>query len=561
MGLPIGSSDFKKIIDGNFDFVDKSLLIKELLEDDAEVILITRPRRFGKTLNMSMLHYFFADKVKTQLTKNLFNSLKITKHPKYMKFQGKYPVIFLSFKDIKENSYEKMYARFCKVISDLYSDHLYLLEDSHLPDNKKAIYNSILDQKVTPANIIDSLKDLTEYLFNHHKQKPIVLIDEYDTPVQFGYDNKYYDKVTNLFRNFLSSALKDNPYLYKSVLTGILRISRESLFSGLNNLKVYSFLHPKYGEYFGFTEKEVSNLLIKAKIENKAEEIKNWYNGYKIGDHILYNPWSIVNCINEKGKIKSYWVNTSDDNLIKNLLVESSLAFKDCLETLLRGEKIEQVINENFVFSDLDKNRESAAWSFLLNTGYLKIVSDQETDQGSLCQLSIPNQEIRNLYRKIIEQWLTDNYGIECTMFIKQLLNGDILAFEKGLQDTLEQIASIHDFAKKPEVFYHALIMGLTVGVSKHPDYLPKSNRESGDGRYDYLILNKKLTIIMEFKVVNKKKDSQILKKTAQEALKQIDEKKYMTEAIQHGAKKILKIGIAFSGKRFSLAHKEIKVS
>ena len=369
-------------------------------------------------------------------------------------------------------------------------------------------------------------------------------------------------KSINLFRNFLSSALKDNPYLYKSVLTGILRISRESLFSGLNNLKVYSFLHPKYGEYFGFTEEEVSTLLFKAKIENKAEEIKNWYNGYQIGDHILYNPWSIVNCINEKGIIKPYWINTSDNNLIKNLLVESSLAFKDCFEVLLRGEKIERVINENFVFPDLDKNQESAAWSFLLNTGYLKIVSYQETDQGSLCQLSIPNQEIRNLYRKIIEQWLTDDYGIECTLFIKQLLNGDIAAFEKGLQHILEQIASIHDFAKKPEVFYHALIMGLTVGLSKHPDYILRSNRESGDGRYDYLILNKKLTIIMEFKIVklmNKKENAQIklLKQTAQEALKQIDEKKYMTEAIQYGAKKILKIGIAFSAKQFSVAHKE----
>ena len=399
MGLPIGSSDFKKIIDGNFDFVDKSLLIKELLEDDAEVILITRPRRFGKTLNMSMLRYFFADKVKTEPTKNLFNSLKITKHPKYMAFQGKHPVIFLSLKDIKESSYETMYARFCKVISDLYSDYRYLL-DTQLYEDKKTIYNSILNQQATPANIIDSLKDLTEYLFNHHKQKPIVLIDEYDTPVQSGYDNKYYDKVINLFRNFLSSALKDNPYLYKSVLTGILRISRESLFSGLNNLKVYSFLHEKYGEYFGFTEEEVSKLLFEAKIENKAKEIKNWYNGYQIGNHVLYNPWSIVNCISEKGITKSYWIHTSDNSLIKNLLVESSLAFKDCFEVLLRGGKIERVINENFVFSDLDKNQESAVWSLLLTTGYLKIVSYKETNQGSLCQLSIPNQEIKNFYRE-----------------------------------------------------------------------------------------------------------------------------------------------------------------
>ncbi len=318
MRLPIGYSDFKKIVEEKFDFVDKSLFIKEFIEEDAEVMLVTRPRRFGKTLNMSMLYYFFAKQIE-EPTKNLFDSLKIAEHSQYMAHQGKYPVIFISFKDIKESSYEMMYSRFCKLISDLYSDHRYIL-DNQLYEDKKTIYNSILNQQASPTNIIDSLKDLTEYLFKYHKQKPIVLIDEYDTPIQSGYEYGYYNEVVNLFRNFLSSALKDNPYLSKSVLTGILRISRESLFSGLNNLKVYSFLHPKYGEYFGFTEDEVFRLLSKAKLENQANEIKNWYNGYQIGDHVLYNPWSIVNCVQEKGALKPYWVNTSNNNLIKEAI-------------------------------------------------------------------------------------------------------------------------------------------------------------------------------------------------------------------------------------------------
>ncbi len=563
MKLPIGQSDFKKIIEGQFFFVDKSLLIKELLNDDSEVILITRPRRFGKTLNMSMLRYFFS-KNEAESTKYLFNSLNIAKHEECMKFKGKHPVIFLSFKNIKENSYETMYARFCKVISDLYSDHRYLLNT--LYEDKKTIFNSILNQQGTLTNITDSLKDLTEYLFHYYQEKPIVLIDEYDIPMQSAYEYKYYNEAINLFRNFLSSALKDNPYLYKSVLTGILRISRESLFSGLNNLKVYSFLHPKYGKYFGFTEEEVFTLLSKAKIEDKAEEIKNWYNGYQIGNQTLYNPWSIVNCISENGVIKPYWINTSDNSLIKKLLIESNLSFKDHFEVLLRGEKIECVINENFVFSDLDKNQESAAWSLLLTAGYLKVISHKETGQDSLCQVSIPNQEIKSLYQEIIEKWLVDNYRIECAQFVNQLLNGDIHSFVEGLKNIFEQIISVHDVAKQPEAFYHALIIGLTVGLYKHPDYIIRSNRESGKGRYDYQILSKKnLTIIIEFKKIAPNKKNQtdqikLLKRSASEALKQIDKQKYINEAKQYGAKNILKIGIAFSAREFVIKHKKISL-
>jgi Predicted AAA-ATPase/PD-(D/E)XK nuclease superfamily len=563
MGLPVGVSDFKKIIDNKQDFVDKSLFIKEIIDDDAEVILITRPRRFGKTLNMSMLNYFFTNYKKRNKgsTKKLFNSLKIAEYKEYMAYQGKHPVIFLSFKDLKENSYEAMYDRFCKVISDLYSEHRYLLDNNMLYEEKKNIYYSILNQKATYANISDSLKDLTEYLFQYYKEKPIILIDEYDIPVHSGYIYQYYEKAVNLFRNFLSAALKDNPNLFKSVLTGILRISRESLFSGLNNLKAYSFLNSKYGEYFGFTEDEVGHLLHKAELKNKANEIKNWYNGYKIGDHILYNPWSIASCIHEKGKLVPYWVNTSDDELIKKLLLQSNLAFKDRFELLLQDKTIKRIINENFVFSDLDKNHESAIWSLLLMTGYLKIFSYQETDQGSECQLSIPNREIRNLYRKIIEKWLSGDYGMEWySQFITNLLDGNMINFEKDLQHIFEQTISYHDFAKNPEAFYHGFVIGLTASLYGHPNYEIQSNRESGYGRFDYLIFSRdpeKPTIIFEFKKVDPEVNDEKRKEIAQQALKQIDKQRYVEGIRQYSVKNILKIGIAFSNKRFSLEYEK----
>jgi Predicted AAA-ATPase/PD-(D/E)XK nuclease superfamily len=560
MRLPIGQSDFKKIIDEEFDFVDKTLLVKELLEDNAEVVLITRPRRFGKTLNMSMLYYFFTNIIQERSIKNLFENLKITQYPKYMEFQGKHPVIFLSFKDLKEKSFDQMYARLCKTISDLYSDHRYVLKDNQFHEDRKNIYHSILNQNASQANIMDSLKNLTEYLYRYTQKKTIVLIDEYDTPIHSGYEHGYYNDAVNLFRNFLGSGLKDNPYLAKSVLTGILRISKENLFSGLNNLKVYSFSHSKYSEFFGFTEDEVTTLLDKARMKEKADQIKSWYNGYKIGENIIYNPWSVVNCISEKGIIKPYWINTSNNYLVKQLIIKSDTNFKNHFELLLRGKEVKQLINENLVFTDLDKDNELAIWSLLLTTGYLKIVSCEETINGSICHLAIPNQEIRNLYAQIIAQWLTQ--GAESySHFITDLLKGNIHTFEKVLRYIFDNIASIHDLSKEPEAFYHGVIMGLTsvIGVV-NSQYIIDSNRESGQGRYDYMILPKdssQLAIIMEFKKVDlgkKKEDKRtFLKKQAEKALKQIDALEYEAKIRQHGIKNILCIGIAFSAKQFEL--------
>lgn len=566
MKLPIGISDFKKIIDNQYDFVDKSLLTQEI-ERDAEVILITRPRRFGKTLNMSMLQYFFAAEVRGQSTKGLFDNLKIAQESAfYLKHQGKYPVISLSFKDLKAKTFEQTYVGLCELISELYAQYLFLLDGTVLHDHEKIIYEAILKQKASDVNINSSLKKLIEYLYRYHGVNPLVLLDEYDSPIQAGYLNNYYDDIVDFFRTFLSSALKDNPYLFKAVLTGILRVSKESLFSGLNNIIVYSVLHPKYGPYFGFTEAEVIPLLEKAGLQNKTQEIKEWYNGYEIGDSVVYNPWSTINCIKEKGILKPYWVNTSDNALIQSLFAKSSTVFKDQFEALLSGDSIEKFIDESFVYADLHKQGDLAIYNLLLMTGYLKSISVQESEQGTSCQLAIPNKEIRSLYRKIIEQWLSREYGVEWhDQFIHHLLEGNITAFEQDLTKIMEQTVSVHDMASEPEAFYHGLMIGLTASLHGHENYELRSNRESGYGRYDYLILSRdvnKFSIILELKKVKlpEGKNAQkalllMLQSEAQVALQQIEKQAYISEIKQRDLHKILKIGVAFCGKRFALAY------
>ncbi|MBS0185019.1 MAG: AAA family ATPase [Proteobacteria bacterium] len=356
MKLPIGESDFRTIITGKYNFVDKTLFIKEVIEEAAKVILITRPCRFGKTLNLSMLQYFFASEVRGISTKGLFEGLKISQEAVYGDYQGQVPVISLSFKDVKVDSFERAYKEIYSLVVNLYEKFYYLQTSNFLLESQKAFYRRILTGEADETDLSRSLKELTEYLFAHHKTSPIVLIDEYDTPIHAGYLNGFYDKIFSFFRNFLSAGLKDNPCLYKAVLTGILRVSRESLFSGLNHLKVYSVLSCKYSPYFGFTEGEVEDLLKQAHMEEKVSGVKDWYNGYHMADVTVYNPWSIINFIQEDGVLQPYWVNTSDNELIKSLLTGASFSFKDDFEALLQGKSIEEFIDENVVFSDLKRN-------------------------------------------------------------------------------------------------------------------------------------------------------------------------------------------------------------
>ncbi len=567
--MPIGQSDFGLLIRKNYHFVDKSLFIQALLEDSADVILITRPRRFGKTLNLSMLRYYFAKEIDNQETARLFEGLKIQKAPETIRqHQGKYPVIFLTLKDLKFSTFEETYQNFCQLIAFLYEEHRYLLAGEILSTNEKTRYHAILEEKASSAGINYSLKGLSQYLHRYHKVAPIILIDEYDTPIQSGYLYGYYEPIIKFFRTFLGSALKDNPHCFKAVLTGILRVSKESLFSGLNNIEVYSMLRAQYGQYFGFTEEEVQDLLEQAGLRDQAANIRDWYNGYQIGNHTVYNPWSLLNCVKEKGLLKCYWLNTSDNALVKECLYRSGLIHKESFERLLEGKTVDCLINENIVFSVLQNliQHDSVILSFLLMAGYFKVVSVEYTEQiEPECQLAIPNREIKILYAELIKDWLVEGQNrIQVNEFLNQLLQGDIEAFEESFQFLLENTISVHDLSKEPEAFYHGFMIGLTAHTQFHPNYCLRSNRESGQGRYDYLILSKdssKPTLLMEFKRVRPNKThsssevNDLLEKTAHEALAQIENKIYYQEAKQYGNQSILMIAIAFCGKQFKLVY------
>lgn len=562
MNLPIGYDNFREVIENGLDFVDKSLFIKEIIEDKStKVTVITRPRRFGKTLNLSMLHHFLASKVYGKSTNGLFDNLKIMKAgDQYTQQCGQYPVVFLTFKGVKDHRYEVAYNNLCKLMSRVYLEHQEVLSSSKLAAYQKKVFESIVEERATEASIQSSLLDLTHVLYLHYGVKPWLLMDEYDAPIQASYVHGYYKQLINLMRNLFGDALKSNPYLHKAVVTGIVRIAKESLFSGVNNLKVYSMLDSRYSEYFGFTEEEVNFLLKKSQLEGSSEQIKEWYNGYQIGDLALYNPWSLANCIQEKGELAPYWVNTSDNQLIRSLLIDSSTTFKDSFESLLQGKPIERFIDENTVFEDLQAD-ESAAWSLLFMAGYLKVISKSRTEDGLRCLLAIPNQEVRNLYQQLIKQWLSNGYGIEWyNSFLNHLLSGNLEEFERELAQVMESTVSSHDISRDPEAFYHGLMIGLTASLYQSKNYEIQSNRESGYGRYDYMIFSRdksKPSLLLEFKRIDLVKDSERLttklEQAAREAVEQIGKTRYSVEAERRGSTNIIKMGIAFCGKRFKI--------
>lgn len=564
MKPPIGISDFRKLIvhqdpQGKpYLFADKSLFIKEIIDDPSEVILITRPRRFGKTLNLSMLHHFFAKEVDSQVTHELFEHLKISHYPKYMKYQGQSPVIYLTFKDIKSANFNSAYAAFYEVIRSAYLVHeKEILFSSKITDREKKDFEQILDRKASNIEMKVALKQLTLYLNRAHGVKPIILIDEYDTPIQTAYMAHYYQEMVIFMREFLGAGLKDNTYLNKAVLTGILRVSKESLFSGLNNINTYSLLDSRYGEHFGFTEEEIDQLLKQSKLEDHIQEVRTWYNGYQVGTTVLYNPWSVVKYIYGQGDLRPHWVNTSDNALIKELLIQSSTNFKVQIESLLKDEPIKMLITEHITFNDLPTH-ESAIWTLLLMSGYLKPTVIEETGQGSLCQLKFPNKEVKDLYRTLIAEWLSGvNNATVFNIFINNLLEGNLVDFEDHLKKMALEIFSVHDVkGKTPEKFYHGFMLGLLSSVDKN-QYNITSNRESGLGRYDIMVIpqdSKKLSLIFEIKSIDKN-TPEALKKSAEAAIKQIDNQHYAMVLHQHKIQNCLKIGIAFCGKELAIIH------
>jgi hypothetical protein len=552
--LPVGHSDFKTVIENNYYYVDKSLLIKELLDNGAQALLIPRPRRFGKTLNLSMLRCFFE---KTDAdTSHLFRHLKIWQAgEEYTRLQGTFPVIFLTFKDVKTSQWDVCLRYLEDIIRKEYERHDYLLTGNVLKSGEKDGFRNIIRSKADVDEYTRSLEKLSDYLVRYHHQKVVLLIDEYDTPIQAGYVNDYYDEVVGFMRNFLSGALKDNPNVEKGVLTGIMRIAKESIFSGLNNLEVYTILSHSFADKFGLREAEVKQMLTDYQVQDQEEAVNQWYNGYIFGDRIIYNPWSIINYLNKPADgFKPYWLHTSDNAIVEQLLTRGGTELKSELESLIRGESIEKPVEENIVFAEIE-HRDDLLWSFLLFGGYLKCVHKRAdaVDPGLIiAQLMVPNLEVSGIFTRLVKNWFerrVENKKLE--MMLQALLDEDLETFEELFAELVEQTLSYWDPAgQDAEKAYQAFAIGLLVWLSEH--YEVKSNRESGYGRYDVMLIPKekeKAGIIIEFKKVNKRR-GETKDKAMAKAFQQIEDKKYASTLLERGIQKIRKLAIVFEGKQ-----------
>ena len=548
--LPIGLSDFKELIKDDYYYIDKSLLIKEIIDSGAKSILLPRPRRFGKTLNLSMLRYFYEKSAED--TSQLFQHLNIWRQGEtYIGKQGHHPVIFLTFKDVKCDNWEECEKQLKRVIREEYERHDYLLEQSVVKSSEKAEYQAILDLSADKTAYENSVKQLSAWLHQYHGQKAVILIDEYDTPIQGGYMNGYYSQIIGFMLNLLSGALKDNSNLEKGVLTGILRVAKESIFSGLNNLEVCSLLSPKFSHSFGLLENEVERILLDYETELNINEVKRWYNGYMFGDTVIYNPWSILHVADKwREGMQPYWINTSSNDLIRQIINRSGASVKQDLEILILGGSIEKAVDDNVVFGEIE-NSADTIWSFLLMSGYLKIVSMERRDKKLYGQLKIPNLEVEYLFEEIILGWFNQSiYSDKYHMMLKGLVSGDLETFEAVFREFVLKSFSYFDTAQKEEEkVYHAFVLGLLLGLSGTHEV--KSNRESGYGRYDVMVIPKdptQLGIVIEFKKVSTLK-KETLEEAAEAALQQIEQKRYTQELADRGIQSIIQLGIAFQGK------------
>lgn len=552
--IPIGISDFKRLIEGGYLFVDKTLLIQELVEKGTIVTLIPRPRRFGKTLNLSMVRYFFEKSEHD--TSHLFSSLNIWKSESCRAMQGQFPVIFFSLKDIKHTSWEKTFESLRRLIASEFQRHDYLLEGNFLKAPEKDNYIKILHEEESQTLFEESLKLLTKWLHRYHNKLVVVLIDEYDTPAHASYVGGYYETLIPFLRNWLSGGLKDNSSLERGVLTGILRIAKESIFSGLNNDSTYTIIDEKFNDKFGLLESEVKDLLEQYGLESKLVEVRSWYDGYQVGScKGIYNPWSVMKYIAENGALAPYWVNTSDNALMKQLITTGTDALKIDVEILMKGGIIEKNIEEGIVFSNLKKNSD-ALWSLLLYSGYLTIT--KAPSYGVPTGMRIPNIEVGEVYKTMVREWFDESITRDdYNLLLRSLTSGDIDTFSKIFQRFLISSLSFFDISsEEPEKVYHIFVLGMLVGLGDH--YEVKSNRESGLGRYDVMLIPKKpkdLAIIMEFKKVGSSEKID-LETVADQALKQIEDKKYPQELRARGIKHILHLGFAFRGKEVLIRSK-----
>ncbi len=549
--LPIGVSDFRKLRENNFYYVDKSSFIIEVIEASAEIILLPRPRRFGKTLNLSMLRYFFE---KTdENTKKLFDGLAIEKDEIFQTHQGKYPVIFLTLKDVKHRNWGQCLKNLQTIIYREFSRHRYLLDGDILFDDERKFFENILKNASDVNDYENSLQFLSEFLHRYYGKPVIILIDEYDTPLHAGYNKGYYEEIIGFMRNFLSGGLKDNQYLFKGVLTGILRVAKESIFSGLNNLGVYTILDEEFNDSLGFTEDETRKIFSDNNISERFDEAARWYNGYLFGGLTIYNPWSVISYAAAKSnKPKPFWINTADTSIIDRLATRGGKEIRDEVGELLEGKAIEQPVYETIVMRDLDM-RSDLLWSFLLFSGYLKPV--KQIDE-QIWELEVPNREVRLIYRELVVRWFAEKLEDNCLRdMLKALSIGDIDLFERLLCKIVLQVMSYHDLGNEPEKVYHALVLGMLVWMNGK--YKIRSNRESGYGRYDIMLKPKDKTkpgIIIEFKRVEKESHEEVLKS----ALQQIKDRGYSTELKSTGIANIIEIAVAFKGKQLWVTHRKL---
>ena len=550
-GIGLGESDFRALRTMKDYYIDKTMYIKDIIDNRSKVILVTRPRRFGKTLNMSMLRYYFDCSQKDN--KELFEGLKIMEQgEEYTSKLGYYPCIYLTLKDAGLLSYEMMIMQLKTIMMELYYENRYLLEDADMAPGEKNLFNKILSAEANEVELINCVKILSKILSNYYNKPVILFLDEYDVPLQAAYVYGYYDKAVNFFKMFYGITFKDNQYLQKTVLTGVSRVAKESIFSGANNFKVFTVLDDEFSDDFGITEKEMDKIIEDFEVQDEKEEIKKWYDGYIIGHtEGIYNPWSILNYLTDR-KLMPYWVNTSSNDLIK-LILKNSATVKEKIEQLLRDEEIEVPINLETVIVGIEQNEENI-WGLLLGTGYLKVTGVVDLAMG-VYKVKIPNYEIKFLFQNIIRDWFNDKViGNNLNTILKDLVTLKLDEFEQKFKVLVRQMFSFMDVGENTaENFYHAFVLGMLVGLKDN--YYVKSNRESGYGRYDIMLEPKDKngnSFIMEFKVYREEKEKDI-NDTIENAKKQIEERKYEENLQERGFTNITKMVFAFKGKEVKM--------
>ena len=547
-GIAIGESDFKSILDDDCLYIDKTEFIKDIIDCKSRVILITRPRRFGKTLNMSTLNYYL--NVNEKENSYLFKDLKIMKAgEEYTSKQNQYPVIYISMNGLIRSNCEQMIEGLKTVMRETYNMHRYLLESDKIYEEEKMQMMDIFYRRENVEVLQSSIRDLAGMLRREYGKKVILLLDEYDVPIQNAYVYGYYKEAIGFFKSFYGRTFKDNPNLEKTVITGVSRVSKESIFSGANNFKVYTVLDNKFENDFGITQEEMEQLIEEYEIQDEKEEIARWYDGYKIGGYEgLYNPWSILNYLTDR-ELEPYWVNTSSNDLIQ-LILKNSTAVKEKVESLLQGETIEVPINEETVIVGIENNEDNI-WGLMLGTGYLRAEEIRIIEGQKIGKVKFPNYEIKCLFEGIISRWFLNKVmGNDLRSILKDLITLNIKEYEKKFKKLVIEMFSYMDVGENTaENFYHAFVLGMLVGLKDR--YYIKSNRESGEGRYDVMLEpkdKKENSFIMEFKVYEKD-DEKTIEETIENAKKQIEEKGYETELRERGCTKITKMVYAFKGK------------